>query len=89
MTRPANADMIEGFRDGYDLTAPEPSANRSASYRHGFMCGRIDKGQQPPRDPATLHKMADEAMDADAPGDPEFEKEMAEALSDVSRYRRS
>lgn len=44
-TRPANADMIEGFRDGYDLTAPEPSANRSASYRHGFMCARIDRRQ--------------------------------------------
>lgn len=41
--RPANAEMIEGFRDGYDITAPEPSANRSRSYRHGFKNGRADK----------------------------------------------
>jgi hypothetical protein len=65
MTRPANAEMIEGFRDGYDLTAPKPSANRSASYRHGFMCARIDKGQVASPGYETLHRMADEAMDAD------------------------
>jgi hypothetical protein len=63
--RPANADMIEGFRDGYDLTAPEPSANRSASYRHGFMCGRIDKGQIASPRSARLREMADKAMEAD------------------------
>jgi len=40
--RPANAEMIGGFLNGYDLTAPEPSANRSASYRHGFANGRDD-----------------------------------------------
>lgn len=64
--RPANTEMIQGFMDGYDLTAPEPSSNRSASYRHGFMCARIDKrvilenysaGQ--------LRKMADDAMAQD------------------------
>jgi hypothetical protein len=67
MSRPANADMIEGFQDGYDLTAPEPSANRSASYRHGFMCGRIDKGQTVWTGTADdLRKLADEAMQADA-----------------------
>lgn len=43
--RPANDEMIEGFRDGYDLSIPEPGENRSHSYRHGFMCGRIDKGE--------------------------------------------
>jgi len=65
--RPANADMVEGFRDGYDLTAPEPSANRSASYRHGFMCGRLDQsnGEGSPGYEA-LKRMAEEAMDADA-----------------------
>ena len=63
----ANADIIEGFLDGYDLTAPEPSANRSASYRHGFMCGRIDKGLVPWQGGADhLRQLADEAMDADA-----------------------
>jgi hypothetical protein len=46
----ANEEMIEGFRDGYDLDAPEPSDNRSHSYRHGFKAGRNDKlphGQGP------------------------------------------
>jgi hypothetical protein len=66
MNKPANADMIEGFRDGYDLTAPEPSANRSASYRHGFMCGRIDKGLIVWTGTADgLRNLADEAMNED------------------------
>jgi hypothetical protein len=65
----ANSDMIEGFRDGYDLTAPDPSANRSASYRHGFMVGRLDKT---PSDWSKythheLSRMADKAMEADEP----------------------
>ena len=65
--RPANDDMVEGFLDGYDLTAPEPSSNRSNSYRHGFMVGRLDKT---PADwgkysSSELHRMADEAMESD------------------------
>lgn len=67
--RPANDDMLEGFRDGYDLSAPEPSSNRSNSYRHGFMVGRLDKtptawGKHSADD---LRKLADEAMEADEP----------------------
>jgi hypothetical protein len=67
--RPANNDMVEGFRDGYDRDAPEPSSNRSNSYRHGFMVGRLDKT---PADwgkynPGELSRMADEAMEADEP----------------------
>lgn len=67
--RCANDDMIEGFRDGYDLTAPGPSSNRSNSYRHGFMVGRLDKT---PSDwgkfsSDELNRMADEAMEADEP----------------------
>ena len=66
MDRPANDEMVQGFRDGYDITAPEPSANRSASYRHGFMCGRIDKGQIAWTGTADgLRKLADEAMNDD------------------------
>lgn len=67
MKRPANSDMVEGFRDGYDLTSPEPSTNRSASYRHGFMCARIDKGliQWHGRPTDRLRQLADEAMMAD------------------------
>ena len=66
MSRPANDEMVRGFMDGYDLTAPEPSANRSASYRHGFMVGRIDKGVIQWSGPAeALERMADAAMDED------------------------
>lgn len=66
MTREANAEMIEGFRDGYDLSAPEPSTNRSASYRHGFMCARIDKGLVQWSGPVgELRKLADQAMNED------------------------
>ena len=65
--RPANDEMVQGFMDGYDLTAPEPSGNRSNSYRHGFMCGRIDKGQIASPGADKLRRMADEAMDADEP----------------------
>jgi hypothetical protein len=39
----ANADMIEGYCDGFNLDCPEPSGNRSRSYRHGFANGRADK----------------------------------------------
>lgn len=61
--RPANADMIEGFRDGYDLNAPDPSDNRSRSYKHGFMCGRIDRHKIDFKGTvADLRRMADEAM---------------------------
>lgn len=40
--RPANDDMIEGYYDGRDPDSPEPSANRSASYRHGHAVGRAE-----------------------------------------------
>lgn len=59
----ANDDMIEGFRDGYDLTAPEPSTNRSESYRHGFANGRADKtGVSRGFSFGQLNVMADVAM---------------------------
>lgn len=41
--RPANSEMIDGYKDGLDLSNPEPSENRSYSYRHGFNAGRNDK----------------------------------------------
>lgn len=67
--RPANVDMIDGFLDGYDLTAPEPSSNRSNSYRHGFMVGRLDKTPSAwgKHSADALRKLADEAMEADEP----------------------
>jgi len=64
--RPANDEMVQGFRDGYDLTVPIPSANRSASYRHGFMCGRLDRGLIPRQwSSEQLTVMADQAMNED------------------------
>lgn len=63
--RPANDDMVEGFMDGYDLTAPEPSANRSHSYRHGFANGRDDRAGKPRASYQTLCEMADVALAMD------------------------
>ena len=66
MERPANDEMMQGFMDGYDLSTPPPSDNRSASYRHGFMVARIDKGVIPWGGSADhLRKMADKAMAED------------------------
>lgn len=45
--RPANEEMVEGYRDGLDMGSPEPSDNRSASYRHGFANGRDDRAGKP------------------------------------------
>lgn len=39
----AEKEMFDGYLDGFDLVAPEPSANRSNSYRHGFANGRADR----------------------------------------------
>lgn len=41
-TRRADQEMVEGYIDGFNLNNPEPSSNRSASYRHGFQNGRDD-----------------------------------------------
>jgi len=61
----ANAEMIEGFMDGYDLSNPEPSENRSHSYRHGFRSGRADKGFPRKESYEQVLAMAEEAMRKD------------------------
>jgi hypothetical protein len=38
----AQDEMTQGYRDGLNPDAPEPSDNRSHSYRHGFRMGRND-----------------------------------------------
>lgn len=38
----ANFEMVEGYRDGGDLDIPEPSANRTHSYRHSFAIRRAE-----------------------------------------------
>lgn len=64
--QPANADMVAGYLDGRDKNAPEPSANRSHSYRHGFMVGRCEIEGRPVGAFDAVRAAADRAMTADA-----------------------
>jgi hypothetical protein len=43
----AEDEMFRGYLDGGDPNAPEPSANRSNSYRHGFAVARFDMAGEP------------------------------------------
>lgn len=63
--RPANADMVEGYCDGLNLDNPEPSGNRSHSYRHGFLSGRSDRRKHRWPSPAAAEAAADLAMNLD------------------------
>lgn len=63
--KPANAEMVQGYMDGYDMNAPEPSSNRSFSYRHGFAVGRAEKTGNKLADYNALVRMAQHAMDRD------------------------
>ena len=63
--RPANDDMIEGYLDGRDPDSPEPSANRSASYRHGHAVGRSEINRARIGSFATVVAAADRAMAED------------------------
>jgi hypothetical protein len=65
MSRPANSEMVDGYVDGRDLESPDPSANRSYSYRHGFMVGRTEKQGQRLGSFDQVSRMADAAMDKD------------------------
>lgn len=40
-------EFFDGYRDGRDPTAPEPSENRSAMYRHSFAVGRAELACKP------------------------------------------
>lgn len=64
-TKTTNQEMLDGYRDGLDLSSPEPSDNRSLSYRHGFANGRDDRQGEPRAIAAELRQQADEAMEAD------------------------
>ncbi len=62
----ANQEMVEGYRDGFDLDNPEPSDNRSHSYRHGFANGRADKLGKPAFPSAQVARvLAQAAMEKD------------------------
>ena len=63
----ANDEMVLGYREGFNLDNPEPSENRSASYRHGFANGRADKtGKSRGLSFEALSRQADLAMLSDA-----------------------
>ncbi len=61
----ANDEMVEGYMDGLDLDNPEPSDNRSHSYRHGFRNGRADKIGKPWATAQASRVLAVEAMEKD------------------------
>lgn len=55
-------EMVEGYRDGRNPDNPEPSQNRSNSYRHGFANGRDDHARSPRASAAMLRLMAEKAI---------------------------
>ena len=58
-------EMAEGFMDGYNPDAPEPSDNRSASYRHGFRSAQADHGKPRTESFAATRAAADRAITED------------------------
>lgn len=64
MTDPED-EMVQGYRDGNDPESPEPSQNRSRSYRHGFMTGRADLARKPAGRPDALREAAEQAIRED------------------------
>lgn len=66
MTGWAEDEMGEGYKDGGDPNAPEPSDNRSASYRHGFANARDDIRHKPRAAASELRRLAAEAIAADS-----------------------
>lgn len=60
-----NDEMVQGYYDGWNPDNPEPSANRSRSYRHGFQSGRDDLALRCSAPFAERRRMAQEAHDAD------------------------
>lgn len=63
--RPANQDMADGYLDGRNPNEPEPSSNRSYSYRHGFAVGRSEIEKKPLGHYSEVLAMAEAAMAAD------------------------
>jgi hypothetical protein len=61
-----NREMVRGYIDGRNPDSPEPSENRSHSYRHGFANGRDDLRRSPRTSATRLREMAAEAEMKDA-----------------------
>jgi len=58
-------EVTEGYLDGRKPDNPTPSANRSASYCHGFANGRDDYARSPRATAALLRLMAAGAIQYD------------------------
>lgn len=58
-------EMMEGYLDGFRPNSPDPSTNRSRSYRHGFANGRDDRARNPRTIAAVLRVLAEKAIDED------------------------
>lgn len=57
--------MMDGYLDGRKPDNPEPSKNRSASYRQGFANGRDDYARSPRGTAASLRILAATAVKED------------------------
>ncbi len=58
-------EFTDGYRDGRDPDAPEPSANRSHAYRHSFAVGRAELANRPrPAWESRINAAEAEAKDA-------------------------
>jgi hypothetical protein len=58
-------EMVDGYFDGRRPEMPEPSDNRSASYRHGFRSGRADLGRPRAESFDETQAAADRAIEED------------------------
>ena len=65
MTRSdTDSEMLQGYWDGL-RGEPEPGANRSHSYRHGWRNGRDDRNKSPRAPTSYIREEADKAREAD------------------------
>jgi hypothetical protein len=58
-------EMILGYIDGRKANSPEPSDNRTRSYRHGFKAGRNDLNPDPFLTADAMRKLAEDAYKLD------------------------
>lgn len=49
-------EVLSGYLDGLKAESPEPSENRSHSYRHGFANGRDDLNKAPRANADTIRE---------------------------------
>lgn len=64
---PADKEFLEGYMDGSNPDAPEPSFNRSHAYRHSFAVRRAELSGKPikaavAREAARIAEEKDQAL---------------------------